>query len=71
MTRVPYEAHLKVYETEMEYRGMVAYEKARLKVVMDTYLENPHSENYLALEQHMLLYQNIRCNCSWDMRGDA
>jgi hypothetical protein len=58
--------HDKVYENEMEYRGIVAYEKARFEVAVVQFKKNPNSTNYSALEYHMLLYQNISCNCDWD-----
>jgi len=61
--------HKKRYDTEMEYKGVVAYEKARLEVAMNLFLDIPSTEEYVRLEQHMLLYQDIVCNCSWK-RGD-
>ena len=61
--------HKKRYDTEMEYKGVLAYEKARLEIAMKLFLNNPNTEGYVKLEQHMLLYQDIVCNCSWK-RGE-
>tara|TARA_R110000751_G_scaffold11143_3_gene39857 strand:- start:747 stop:950 length:204 start_codon:yes stop_codon:yes gene_type:complete len=61
--------HKKRYDKEIEYKGIVAYERARLEVIMKEYLENPNTDKYLNLEQHMILYQDIVCNCSWKV-GD-
>tara|TARA_R110002020_G_scaffold14091_5_gene50198 strand:- start:7494 stop:7778 length:285 start_codon:yes stop_codon:yes gene_type:complete len=63
------EGHQRNYGSEMQYRGMVAYEQARLKVAQAAFYDNPSTDNYIQLEKHMILYQNIVCNCSWD-RGD-
>ena len=61
--------HKPMYDTEAEYRGQVGYEKEVLKVMFQAFLENTSTTNYLALEKSMLLYQNLRSNCSW-VRGD-
>ena len=61
--------HSKRYHTEMEYRGAVAYERARLAVAQQLFLEVPSADNFRLTEKHMVLYQNIRMNCSWN-RGD-
>lgn len=63
------EGHQRKYGSEMQYRGMVAYEQARLKVAQAAFYDNPSTDNYIQLEKHMILYQNIVCNCSWT-RGD-
>ena len=58
--------HKRRYDSEAEYRGQVGYEREVLKVMFDAFLKNPSTDNYLALEKSMLLFQNITCNCSWD-----
>ena len=57
--------HKKKYDTEAEYRGQVGYEREVLKVMFEAFLKNTSTENYLALEKSMILFQNITSNCSW------
>ena len=59
------EGHKKRYTSEAEYRGRVGYEREVLKVRFEAFLKNPSTDEYLALEKSMLLFQNITCNCYW------
>jgi len=61
--------HEKYYDTEIEYRAVLAYERVMLDMTMEIFLKNPSVDEYMALERCMLHYQDIVCNCTWK-RGD-
>jgi len=58
--------HVRRYDTEIEYRGVLGMEKARYKVAADAFYKNPSPENWRVLQECMTYYQNIRHNCSWE-----
>ena len=64
------EGHKKRYTSEAEYKGRVDYEREVLKVRFEAFLKNPSTDEYLALEKSMMLFQNITCNCYWGIDDD-
>tara|TARA_R110000751_G_scaffold306187_1_gene424060 strand:- start:45 stop:287 length:243 start_codon:yes stop_codon:yes gene_type:complete len=61
--------HERRYESEIEYRAVRAYEKVKLDMLFDIFVNNPSPEIYMTMENQMVLYQDIVCNCTWK-RGD-
>jgi hypothetical protein len=55
-----------MYDSKMEYMGLVGQLKAELEVVFEEFIVNPNSIGFDLLETKMMQYQNIRCNCDYE-----